>query len=94
MSTWFTIHIIVGLCFPFVVFAHMGFVIFSINGALAFYTMIAVVISGIIGRFIMLRVGQKKIMSTVFEYWHVFHIPVVYFMVFFVILHVFSVFMF
>lgn len=52
MATWFRFHIFAGISGPVLVLFHSTFQIGSMNGAAALYSMLLVVLSGIVGRFI------------------------------------------
>ncbi len=56
MRLWFHYHVIVGVSAPILIGFHSTFHMGSMNGRVAFYAMIAVVISGIVGRFAYRRV--------------------------------------
>lgn len=61
---WFVVHMVLGIGGPVLILAHSTFHIGSLNAAVAMYSMLVVAGSGVIGRFIYLRVhrglsGQK-----------------------------------
>jgi hypothetical protein len=94
MRIWFLIHITTGLLIPIVVLFHTGFAIGSINGAMAVISMAIVVFSGIFGKFVLRRIDRSATWKKVFDWWHIIHIPVVYFMLITIILHAISVHMY
>jgi hypothetical protein len=55
---WFRIHMILGLVGPLLVLYHCNFSVNAINSAVALYSMVAVTISGIIGRYFYTRVHR------------------------------------
>lgn len=55
---WFKIHMILGLVGPLLVLYHCNFSVTAINSAVALYSMLAVAISGIIGRYFYTRVHR------------------------------------
>ena len=55
MKHWLTIHIFFGIMGPILILVHSTFHIGSLNGGIAFVTMLLVLISGIIGRFLYSR---------------------------------------
>ena len=55
MGHWFTIHMILGIAGPVLIMFHSKFVLESINGTMAFWSMVAVLISGFIGRYLHIR---------------------------------------
>jgi len=55
---WFRIHMILGLVGPLLILYHCNFSVDAINSAVAFYSMLAVAISGIIGRYFYTRVHR------------------------------------
>lgn len=52
MSTWLDAHITLCILGPLLVVYHTGFMVKSLNAAIAFYAMLIVVASGVIGRYI------------------------------------------
>jgi hypothetical protein len=52
MSTWLDIHITLCILGPLLVVYHTGFIVKSPNAAIAFYAMLIVVASGVVGRYI------------------------------------------
>ena len=64
MASWFSLHQILGLLGPVIILYHANFRLHAVNSNVALFAMILVVISGLIGRFIYMRVnyslhGQK-----------------------------------
>jgi len=55
---WFRIHMILGLVGPLLVLYHCNFSVDAINSTVALYSMIAVAVSGIIGRYIYTRIHR------------------------------------
>jgi hypothetical protein len=55
---WFRIHMIFGLVGPILILYHCNFSIHAINSTVAFYSMLAVAISGIIGRYFYTRIHR------------------------------------
>lgn len=94
MKYWFMFHVIIGLLTPISVLVHTQLMIGSINGAFAFYSMCIVVVSGIIGRYILRHLGKGRIWTELFSYWHVAHVPILYMMAFAVIIHIIAVHMY
>lgn len=56
MRHWLRLHIVFGIVGPFLVLFHSTFQIGSLNGGIALVSMIAVFLSGIIGRFLYSRI--------------------------------------
>ena len=52
LRVWFGIHTFIGLAAPTIIVIHSRFDIQSINGGVAFFAMLLVVISGIVGRYL------------------------------------------
>jgi len=52
MKHWLTIHIFLGIAGPVLIMVHSTFHLGSLNGGIAFITMVLVVVSGIMGRFL------------------------------------------
>ncbi|TDJ72127.1 MAG: hypothetical protein E2O38_05710 [Proteobacteria bacterium] len=52
MGHWFTVHMLLGTAGPVLIMFHSKFVLESINGTLAFWSMCSVLLSGFIGRYI------------------------------------------
>lgn len=55
---WFRIHMIFGLVGPLLVLYHCNFSVDAINSSVALYSMIAVTVSGIIGRYFYTRIHR------------------------------------
>lgn len=56
LSRWLRIHIIFGIVGPYLIIFHTGFQLESQNAKYAFYSMIAVFLSGVVGRYLYSRV--------------------------------------
>jgi len=52
LKLWFVIHMISGIIGPLIVIVHSRFMIESINGGVAFFAMLLVVFSGVVGRYL------------------------------------------
>jgi hypothetical protein len=55
---WFWVHLFLGIAGPWLILVHSSFQIGSINAGVALYSMIVVVLSGVVGRFIYVRVNR------------------------------------
>jgi hypothetical protein len=55
---WFVVHMVLGVMGPVLVLAHSTFRIGSLNAGVALFSMLIVAASGVVGRFIYLRVHQ------------------------------------
>lgn len=55
---WFWIHLFLGIAGPWLILVHSGFHVGSLNAGVALYSMIVVVLSGVVGRFIHVRVHR------------------------------------
>ena len=55
MRGWFSFHIAAGILAPVLILFHSTFRLSSINGAIAFWSMVVVTLSGVVGRFIYLH---------------------------------------
>ena len=53
---WFIVHMVCGICGPLIVLVHSGFHIGSINAGVAMVSMLVVAASGIVGRFVYIRI--------------------------------------
>jgi hypothetical protein len=65
---WFVAHMLLGVGGPLLILLHSNFQIGSLNAGVAFYSMVTVAASGVIGRFLYLRVhvnlsGQKLLLG-------------------------------
>lgn len=65
---WFWLHLFLGIAGPWLILVHSGFHVGSLNAGVALYSMGIVVASGVIGRFIYVRVhrgldGQRMSLS-------------------------------
>ena len=52
LSNWFSVHMVLGIAGPVLVLFHSTFKIGATNSRIAYYVMVLVVISGLIGRFV------------------------------------------
>ncbi len=55
---WFWFHLFLGIGGPWLILVHSGFQIGSLNAGVALYSMVIVVASGVVGRFIYVRVHR------------------------------------
>jgi hypothetical protein len=55
---WFWVHMTLGVAGPWLILVHSQFSLGSLNAGVAFYCMVVVVTSGVIGRFIYARVNR------------------------------------
>jgi hypothetical protein len=58
VSSWFWLHLALGIGGPWLILVHSQFRVGSLNAGVALYSMCVVVISGVIGRFIYVRVNR------------------------------------
>ena len=58
MKWWFLVHMLLGVGGPLLILLHSTFRVGSLNAAVALYSMVAVALSGVIGRFIFARVNR------------------------------------
>jgi hypothetical protein len=58
VKLWFVVHMFLGVGGPVLILLHSTFRVGSLNAAVALYSMLAVAISGVIGRFIYARVNR------------------------------------
>ncbi len=56
---WFAAHMILGVCGPLLILLHSNFEIGSLNAGVAFFSMVIVALSGVVGRFLFLRVHRS-----------------------------------
>jgi hypothetical protein len=55
---WFVLHMLLGVGGPLLILLHSNFDVRSLNAGVAFYSMVIVAISGVVGRFIYSRVNR------------------------------------
>jgi hypothetical protein len=55
---WFWLHLMLGVAGPWLILVHSNFHVGSLNAGVALYSMLTVVVSGVIGRFIHVRVHR------------------------------------
>lgn len=55
---WFLFHMVLGVLGPLLILLHSTFRLGSLNASVAFYSMIIVALSGVIGRFLLSRVSR------------------------------------
>jgi hypothetical protein len=56
-KNWFVVHMVLGVLGPWLILLHSTFSVRSTNAAVALYSMIAVALSGVIGRFLFVRLN-------------------------------------
>ncbi len=57
LKYWFLVHLIIGIGAPLIIIVHSRFDISSINGGVAFFSMLMVVLSGVVGRYLYSQVS-------------------------------------
>jgi hypothetical protein len=72
IKIWFFFHMILGVMGPLLILLHSAFRIGSLNAGVALYSMVIVAVSGVIGRFLFLRVsrglhGEKTDLNSLLE---------------------------
>jgi hypothetical protein len=55
---WFWVHLCLGIGGPWLILVHSGFHVGSLNAGVALYSMVIVVLSGVVGRFIYVRINR------------------------------------
>ncbi len=60
MRYWFRLHMVLGIVGPLLILFHANFSLGSLNSAVALVSMLVVVVSGIIGRFIYRQVHSRR----------------------------------
>jgi len=55
---WFWTHLFLGIAGPWLILVHSSFHVGSLNAGVALYSMVIVVISGVVGRFIYVRINR------------------------------------
>lgn len=83
-------HIWLGIAGPICILWHCRYQLGAINSNFALFSMIIVAVSGIFGRFIQHKLKYQRI----FLLWKTIHVPVVFTMVFAIILHIVSSFLY
>lgn len=92
MRTWFNAHVILGSAMAVLLVYHTNFFnVKSLNGIFAFYCIMIVVASGIVGRYLLRLVHKNKFWADMFHHWHIAHVPVIYASLVFVLIHVYAV---
>ena len=76
LKVWFAIHTAVGIGGPLVIIIHSRFDISSINGGVAFFSMLLVVFSGMVGRYLYSKInfdfaGERARLKSLHEQLHV-----------------------
>lgn len=56
---WFVVHMVLGISGPLLILLHSNFEIGSLNAGVAFYSMVLVAVSGVVGRFLYLHVHRN-----------------------------------
>ena len=58
LKVWFVFHMALGVLGPLLILLHSNFHVGSLNAGVALYSMLVVMLSGVIGRFLFVRVNQ------------------------------------
>jgi hypothetical protein len=58
VKAWFWFHLVMGIGGPWLILVHSGFHVGSLNAGVALYSMLVVVCSGVVGRFIYVRIHR------------------------------------
>lgn len=58
LRVWFLVHIVFGILGPVLVLFHTAFHLHSFNGSVAFWSMLVVALSGVVGRFLYIHIYQ------------------------------------
>lgn len=92
MKDWFSIHVVLGTTFALLLSFHTNFFhLQSLNGKFAFYSILVVILSGIVGRYLLRRVHGNELLAKIFRQWHVAHVPVIYMALLFVLVHIYAI---
>lgn len=91
MKYWFWAHMTLGIVMPILVLYHSNFGSRSLNGRVALWSMILVVCSGIVGRFLLRRVSHGTLWRRLFSWWHVIHVPFLLMLAVAVLFHIYAV---
>lgn len=92
MKQWFSAHVFFGSLLTALLVFHTNFFnARSLNGRIAFYSILVVVASGFVGRYILRRIQGNKFWANIFSYWHIAHVPIIYSALIFVLVHVYAV---
>ena len=58
LKIWFVVHMALGIVGPVLILLHSNFRVGSLNAGVALYSMLIVMLSGVVGRFLFVRVNQ------------------------------------
>lgn len=58
IKVWFLVHMMLGICGPLLILLHSNFSIGSLNAGVALWSMVVVALSGVVGRFLHVRVHR------------------------------------
>lgn len=58
LKGWFVFHMVLGVAGPLLILLHSNFRVGSLNAGVALYSMLMVMLSGVVGRFLYVRVNQ------------------------------------
>lgn len=58
LKIWFIVHMALGVAGPVLILLHSNFRVGSLNAGVALYSMLIVMLSGVVGRFLFVRVNQ------------------------------------
>ena len=87
LRSWLSFHIFLCTLGPFLILLHTSFRFGGIV-SIAFWSMTAIVASGVFGRYLYVRLPKGEPYRRLFKYWHAFHMPLALLMLVIVLLHV------
>jgi hypothetical protein len=92
MRTWFKFHVFFGFTMTALLVYHTNFFnARSMNGKVAFYSIMIVATSGVVGRYLLRRAHKTRFWFDLFRHWHIAHIPVIYMALITVLVHVYAI---
>jgi len=94
---WFNLHIFAGIVGPVIILFHTTFQLGSVNGTVAFFSTVAVFLSGLTGRYILTGLhsatnpNQLASLKRLMSVWRHIHVPLLYILVLSGVIHVIAV---
>lgn len=90
LPVWLDLHIYLGVMGPLLIVLHSTFKVQGLV-AISFWSMVAVALSGVLGRYLYMRILRSEAgdwAPRVFHYWHILHKPFALAMYIFMVVHV------
>jgi hypothetical protein len=93
IPTWFRMHVILGVAGPVLIFFHCNFHLGALNSNVALFSMGAVVVSGVVGRYLYRFAYRSEVtgLERILSAWRLLHAPLCVVLAIAAIVHIWAV---